>query len=247
MDRTLAACRELRPGVPHRRGDGPWQRTGLHWMHPRSPQAWGWTAVAPLSSRAPHAFPTGVGMDRQAHERGTRPTRVPHRRGDGPCLTCATSSWGRRSPQAWGWTGYWAPADQDALAFPTGVGMDRRPRRWGAVRWRVPHRRGDGPWPGSSASRATPRSPQAWGWTVAGILGISSYTAFPTGVGMDRLPRGRVPLGCGVPHRRGDGPSPRSFCPARLTRSPQAWGWTGTQPSRARLDRAFPTGVGMDP
>ncbi len=186
MDRSCHG-REVSPTcVPHRRGDGPSSGRTVVSVAVRSPQAWGWTGPARFVNSPPHAFPTGVGMDRRVRLRVRSAASVPHRRGDGPCMKPDVSAALSRSPQAWGWTVRSNMPELTLTAFPTGVGMDRSAARFLRLGRRVPHRRGDGPalprrgWPGHK------RSPQAWGWTGIGEVEGAQLLAFPTGVGMDR-------------------------------------------------------------
>ncbi|AFD28156.1 hypothetical protein DGo_PE0012 (plasmid) [Deinococcus gobiensis I-0] len=110
----------------------------------------------------------------------------------------------------------------------------------------VPHRRGDGPGGGEATRTKRRRSPQAWGWTVQLFQVQAVQVAFPTGVGMDRINPAHASASIRVPHRRGDGPPPIWVPPARLRRSPQAWGWTVLHERAQQHQLAFPTGVGMD-
>ena len=50
------------------------------------------------------------------------------------------------------------------------------------------------------------------------------YEVFPTGVGMNRVQRGKLGFQRRVPHRRGDEPASRSFASTWWSCSPQAWG-----------------------
>ena len=63
---------------------------------------------------------------------------------------------------------------------------------------------------------------------------------------MDRsVSRAGIILAC-IPHTRGDGPLSRSdFC-NQPAYSPHAWGWTALHREMGRVEKVFPTRVGMD-
>ncbi len=126
MDRFWCGLLWTATRVPHRRGDGPCSLEIFSSFLKRSPQAWGWTARRIAAALLSAAFPTGVGMDRAGPSRRIGSARVPHRRGDGPPHPPLPAAVPTRSPQAWGWTELARRAAGQPLAFPTGVGMDRR-------------------------------------------------------------------------------------------------------------------------
>ena len=231
--------------VPHRRGDGPSRRHVAGHGARRSPQAWGWPDEHQRLDHPARAFPTGVGMARPSGRSRTRSRCVPHRRGDGPVMTSCTQWEHRRSPQAWGWPAQWPGQRHPAPAFPTGVGMARSAGVEPLRNRRVPHRRGDGPWPSPPVAGPDARSPQAWGWPGAPPTRMPAQQAFPTGVGMARTSRPPQRGLFRVPHRRGDGPGLKTELDSETERSPQAWGWPAAPTLLVGHEVAFPTGVGM--
>ena len=166
MARLGGAGRPCRPGVPHRRGDGPifLLRLALLWVC--SPQAWGWPEWAGHSLHGVFVFPTGVGMARTRHRRSAGRARVPHRRGDGPIYRALVSPLAKCSPQAWGWPTGTVATYRINYVFPTGVGMARSSRAASPCTRSVPHRRGDGPAKHTPTALKGSCSPQAWGWPV---------------------------------------------------------------------------------
>ena len=131
--------------VPHRRGDGPPDGTYAPADLACSPQAWGWPTPRLRTQCARRVFPTGVGMARRSKTGAGAPSRVPHRRGDGPNTRAKPTSRALCSPQAWGWPAGDGQRRQRFDVFPTGVGMARL--TYSSLRsfTSVPHRRGDGP------------------------------------------------------------------------------------------------------
>ena len=206
MARRRSGARTSARRVPHRRGDGPMGMQLNRFVARRSPQAWGWPVRPSPRLRCAAAFPTGVGMARRIAPASWGVCGVPHRRGDGPPPAYTLSTFGKRSPQAWGWPDLSPGAGHSIIAFPTGVGMARVERAPGLPARRVPHRRGDGPYSSFSSTPSPWRSPQAWGWPGRPGARADAGIAFPTGVGMARPAHLRGRGAAGVPHRRGDGP-----------------------------------------
>ena len=89
-------------------------------------------------------------------------------------------------------------------------------------------------------------SPHAWGWTAAGVCSLRLARVFPTRVGMDRDGRAGGVLRVCIPHTRGDGPLVFHLSENSCRYSPHAWGWTALHREMGRVEKVFPTRVGMD-
>ncbi len=213
--------------VPHARGDGPRGASRARSGRARSPRTWGWTVPHRINQTRPCAFPTHVGMDRQQHRAVRARCRVPHARGDGPRRGPSWPTRSTRSPRTWGWTEDRADQRRARGAFPTHVGMDRRPGAQLGGELRVPHARGDGPASEAARERVKKRSPRTWGWTVLDSEPLYTAVAFPTHVGMDRYRYVSFVFRQRVPHARGDGPMRKPLAAPSGRRSPRTWGWTG--------------------
>ena len=90
------------------------------------------------------------------------------------------------SPPAWGWpdgTQFGISYIQD---FPTRVGMARLLPGGGALYFRFPHPRGDGPISIASSASSPRISPPAWGWPEDLYIEHKTEGDFPTRVGMAR-------------------------------------------------------------
>ena len=116
-----------------------------------------------------------------------------------------------------------------------------------AIRAALPHARGGGP-SGSPGSDALARSsPRTWGWTAPARSSRTTYSLFPTHVGVDPISRlgrcRRRPL----PHARGGGPNTRREPWKGSGSSPRTWGWTPSLMEIPTASALFPTHVGVDP
>ena len=84
MVRSNYGCHQSSRDIPHTRGDGPIPCFGVRVGVTYSPHAWGWSVQDYLNREAIDIFPTRVGMVRWPTSSRTRPSNIPHTRGDGP-------------------------------------------------------------------------------------------------------------------------------------------------------------------
>ena len=247
MDPRFGRWPEWLPSFPRRRGDGPTWPKMLETALEFSPQARGWTVVAPALAVQATVFPAGAGMDRHPLL-GTSPvTCFPRRRGDGPGPVTGRRKDGTFSPQARGWTVTPSRRQLVRTVFPAGAGMDPRPRLKEDDSMSFPRRRGDGPLTPPYPARPAPFSPQARGWTRVQRGPRPAGLVFPAGAGMDPAAPARRGPGASFPRRRGDGPLRGALMTAYKEFSPQARGWTRPRAWMHSPLLVFPAGAGMDP
>ena len=191
---------------PHMRGDGPHQQQGLLPFTQFSPHAWGWSVPSFGRGSRPSVFPTCVGMVRNGELLHQHRASFPHMRGDGPYLVLPPTGRAWFSPHAWGWSETFETYAEEALVFPTCVGMVRPRTATACSSTRFPHMRGDGP-PSCAPCRILPTfSPHAWGWSENRRIAENLQKVFPTCVGMVRVRAAHPARLSRFPHMRGDGP-----------------------------------------
>src|SRR5699024_7740721 len=129
---------------------------------------------------------------------------------------------------------------------PTHVGMDRRSRTSGPLRFPKPHARGDGPGARMAESERGDQAPRTWGWTEENTTSTGIVNPSPTHVGMDRHQGVQPPDPIPKPHARGDGPTSGGVLTLSDDQAPRTWGWTEPPPAPSGAPSPSPTHVGMD-
>ena len=151
--------------------------------------------------------------------------RVPHARGDGPCVLYGGIVSLMCSPRPWGWPVLSEKIKFLAFVFPTPVGMARYTNGEITFTASVPH--------------------APWGWPVTSTKAYKKTAVFPTPVGMARLNKFSYFFNICVPHARGDGPTLLGSISRHLECSPRPWGWPVTSTKAYKKTAVFPTPVGM--
>ena len=206
MDRLASAVHKNLSSFPRRRGDGPPCGGCSDDPSTFSPQARGWTRLPSQHLVQGYVFPAGAGMDPVGFAAEEAPDGFPRRRGDGPW----PPRWPRPgvtfSPQARGWTAFPPAVSAAEDVFPAGAGMDPFRSSLPTRALGFPRRRGDGPCPSCLLVLIAVFSPQARGWTVAGVSVRTGFDVFPAGAGMDPFTMSFSGVSRCFPRRRGDGP-----------------------------------------
>src|SRR5919108_197025 len=101
--------------------------------------------------------------------------RFPHACGDGPVEGFRMTFGNKFSPRVWGWSDLMAGRYDNAIVFPTRVGMVRSFAGGRPACASFPHACGDGPFLRDMVIFSTQFSPRVWGW---------SESCFEGGVGV---------------------------------------------------------------
>ena len=178
---------------------------------------------------------------------GTKSTRVPRTRGDGPRRARAAARETSGSPHTRGWTRASSSRRRAMRGFPAHAGMDPNRHDPAPGGDGVPRTRGDGPRAAMAEIGRRTGSPHTRGWTPAVGRGPRQGEGFPAHAGMDLRVMSVSRARRGVPRTRGDGPwiSATSSCPCRG--SPHTRGWTRRGVAAPARRRGFPAHAGMDP
>ena len=246
MDRRAGAAGTGRRGLPRTRGDGPERPIGVGQSASASPHPRGWTPCGPVAPLESIGFPAPAGMDPGSECARRSGSRLPRTRGDGPMRLGFNAADAGASPHPRGWTPALRRLERPIHGFPAPAGMDPCGRVPGAVRYRLPRTRGDGPPTFAQAGHGCEASPHPRGWTPTPTPIGRIHPGFPAPAGMDPGMHIAELARTGLPRTRGDGPRPVDVGRVPGRASPHPRGWT-LPPSPAAVPRdGFPAPAGMD-
>ncbi len=190
-------------------------------------------------------LPARAGMVRPGEDRGREGPRAPRSRGDGPLTTSSSSTCGRCSPLARGWSAPHAARRRERSVLPARAGMVLGTRCRAAARRRAPRSRGDGPVLEDDRPVRARCSPLARGWSRGARSRAPCWSVLPARAGMVPGHRRRGGGGCRAPRSRGDGPAILRELGISGMCSPLARGWSLLTPVAAVISEVLPARAGM--
>ena len=247
MDPLDRAPRDVAPGLPRPRGDGPACASSSVRALRAPPPTRGWTPHLSPPPRYRGGSPAHAGMDPKLNSSARRARRLPRPRGDGPPSRASSVASTEAPPPTRGWTRDVELRPEPPRGSPAHAGMDPDRRGSRRIRHWLPRPRGDGPSVLFLTRGAYVAPPPTRGWTPAFARRRSQSAGSPAHAGMD--PDGPPAGRCHprLPRPRGDGPSSRDPTRFSVTAPPPTRGWTRPGGRSARRGSGSPAHAGMDP
>ncbi len=151
------------------------------------------------------------------------------------------------SPRTWGCFLVVADYSNVEGVFPTHVGVFPWPSRCICHREGLPHARGgvsEHGWPADAIEKSSPRT---WGCFCCFPCCAGNLRVFPTHVGVFPVGSAGVFVVSSLPHARGGVSAFKREVPAERVSSPRTWGCFLSSTAPLKIQRVFPTHVGVFP